>query len=162
MKKFLSVVFIAIFVLTLVSCGAAKPKDFSAEGITITLTSDFKKQNQEGYTLCYASPKVAVFMVKEAFSLQAGMEDWTLDYYADLVFDANASKNPDEISKEDGLTTMEYSFFNEEKNTTYKYFSAMYKAEDAFWIVQFACEADDYEASKASFVEWAKTVKFGA
>ena len=165
MKKRVSILLVFVMVLlTAVSCQKpdAEPKNkiFNSNGMTITLTDEFHESSYQGYTACYESSKVAVFVLKESFSLQEGFEDFTLDEYAELVLQSNSSKSPSAISKKDGLTSMEYKFFNENTNQTYKYFSVMYKGPDAFWLVQFACVENIYDAQKDSFVTWAKTVKF--
>ncbi len=161
MKKVLSLALVLILMLSLVSC-APKPKEFTKEGMTITLTNSFWEKAMDGFTACYDSRKDAVFVLKEAFSMLEGAEELTLDEYAELVRKNNASKSPSEIKKEDGLTIMEYTFLNESNNTTYGYFLTMFKTSDAFWLVQFTCDESDYDTHRASFIEWAKSIKFDA
>ena len=159
MKKILSAVLVLTMFITLCACTDPSPKDFSSNGMTITLTELFKENTQQGYTVCYDSPDVAVFVLKEEFSQAEGFGELTLDEYAELVYTANSSKSPSAVTKLDELTVMEYTFHNESENTTYKYFSTMFKGTDAFFLVQFACEEDKYEAKRDTFVSWAKTVK---
>ena len=158
MKKILSLVLTLVMLVTFASCGEANPKNFSAQGMTVTLTDAFKENTQAGYTVCYESSEVAVFILKESFSLQAGVENLTLDEYADLVRQSNASKSPTEIAKQDGFYTMEYNFLNESENQTYSYYCTMFKGTDAFWLVQFACKEGDYASYKETFLNWAKTI----
>lgn len=160
MKKLLSLVLVLVLLVALVSCGKAQPKTFTSSGISITLTSAFKENTQAGYTVCYESSKVAVFVLKESFSIQPGVENLTLDEYAALVRQSNASKSPTEITKQDGFCTMEYNFLNENENQTYSYYCTMFKGPDAFWLVQFACKEGDYASYKDIFADWAKTVTF--
>lgn len=160
MKKLLSLLLVLATLLALSSCGEAAPKDFSSNGMTITLTDDFKENTQQGYTVCYESSDVAVFVLKESFSLQQNLGELTLDEYAEVVRNVNSSKSPTEISKADGLTSMEYSFFNENMNQNHKYFCTMFKSSDAFWLVQFVCIEDVYDTHMDSFLNWAKSIKF--
>lgn len=163
MKKIVLIMLSAILLLSAVSCtDLFKPedKDFYSNGMNITLTTEFKEATVEGYTVCYESKDVAVFILKEAFTLQAGLENQTVDYYAELVRNANASKAPGEIKKQYGLIYFEYDHLNEEKGVTYRYFTTMFKGPDAFWLVQFACERDEYADKRQSFIDWAKTVAF--
>ena len=162
MKKFLSLLLFATLLLTFCACTSATPKQFSAQGMTITLTSAFTETTQEGYTACYDSKDVAVFALKESFSLMQGMDKWSLQDYAELVLEANKDRAPQAIKEVEGLTTFEYTFLNEQLNKTYTYFCVMYKTSDAFWLVQFACLEGKYETLRPSFVEWAKTVSFEA
>lgn len=161
MKKTISMILVlATLLLALVACGSAKPKEFTTGGMYFTLTDDFRQVSVPGYTACYESSKVAVFVLKESFSLQAGLGNKSLDEYAQMVRKNNSSKSPSDILKSDGLTYMEYKFYNAEYSTTYKYFCTMYKSSDAFWLIQFTCSDKLYADYKSSFVNWAKTVSF--
>ena len=160
MKKILSLALALVMLVTFASCGEANPKNFSAQGMTVTLTDAFKENTQAGYTVCYESSDVAVFILKESFSIQPGVENLTLDEYAELVRQSNASRSPSAITKQDGFHSMEYTFLNEQENQTYSYFCTMFKGTDAFWLVQFACKEGDYDSYKDTFLGWAKTVTF--
>ena len=161
MKRILLVLTALVLLVSLVACGEAQPKTFTAEGMSVTLTDGFTKRSVEGYTVCYDSKDVAVLAIKEAFSLFEGA-DITLEDYADLVRQSNASRNPSAVVEKDGILTMEYSFFNEEENETYKYLCAMYEGEDAFWLIQFACKAESYDSLSDTLMTYAKSVSFGA
>lgn len=158
MKKFVSLLLTALMLMSLASCMQAKPKDFSAQGMTITLTDAFKENTQPGYTVCYESSDVAVFVLKESFSLQPGADQLTLDEYAKLVRQSNASKSPSAVVEQDGFYSMEYTFLNEAENQKYAYFCTMFKGSDAFWLVQFACKEEAYDSQKDTFMTWAKTI----
>ena len=160
MKRIISALLVALLMFSLVSCVGESAKTFTSNGMSITLTNAFKENTYEGYTVCYESKDAAVFVLKEAFSLQEDMSEMSLDDYAKLVYSANASKSPSEISKEDGLTFIEYDFHSEEENQTYSYFTTMFKGTDAFWIVQFISKKEAYDAKRQNFVDWAKTVEF--
>ena len=162
MKRILSCLLVVLFLFSLTACSKASPEEFTSVGMTITLTSDFELTEVEGYTACYDSKDVAVFVLKESFLLQEGFGDLSLDDYADLVYTANASKNPTAVAKEGDLTVMEYEFLNEQENKTYSYYTVMYKSSDAFWTVQFACKKKLYKAKKDTFIEWANTVEFAS
>ena len=161
MKRILLVLTALVLLVSLVACGEAQPKTFTAEGMSVTLTDAFVKRSVDGYTVCYDSKDVAVFALKESFADFQGIE-LTLEEYADLVRQSNASRNPTAVIEKDGILTMEYSFLNEEENQTYKYLCAMYEGEDAFWVVQFACMADSYDSLSETLMTYAKSVSFGA
>ena len=162
MKKIVSLLLAALLVFSLASCMGESPKEFTKDGMKITLTNQFTEATAEGYTVCYASDDVAVFVLKEPFTLQEGLADFSIDDYAALVYAANASKSPSEITKDGDLTVMEYSFLNEAENQTYSYYAAMFKSADAFWLVQFSCKQENYTTQKPLFVDWAKTVSFAS
>lgn len=176
MKKIIALLVTLLTVLSLSACNMlpalgtylalsqpvykADEEVFKADGLEITLTEAFTETDMEGFTACYDSSEVAVFVLKEDYASIPQLSDLSLEEYADLVHEANADRSPDAITETDGLTSMEYEFYNEDDSTNYKYFSTMFKGEDAFWLVQFAVDADDYEEYKPYFIEWAKSVKF--
>lgn len=49
---------------------------------------------------------------------------------------------------------------NPDTKDTYKYFSFVYKSNDAFWLVQFATLAENADDYSSQIFEWAKTVTF--
>ncbi len=161
-KRFLTGILSVASLLLLVSCSATNVKEanekvFTSDGMHITLTEGFKEKEMEGYTACYDSPEIAVFTLKETGD---NITTMTVLDYAQLVLSANASKSPKNIETIDGIPSMEYTYTNETTNVEYQYLTFMYKAADAFWLVQFTCKTEDYEADKPYFINWAKTVTF--
>lgn len=148
-----------LFFTNLFSSITPEIKTFSYDGMTITLTDEFRETNIENYTVAYDSKNVAVFALKEAFILADGFENCTLEQYADLVLQANNFSSA-EIKTADGLTGFEYDFTNPETNDTYKYFSYVYKTNDAFWLVQFATLSKNVDAYASEITQWAQSIKF--
>ena len=136
-----------------------EPKTFSDNGMSITLTNEFKQVQMENYTNCYDSSNVAVFVLKEDFTLADGFDKYTREQYVDLVLQ-NASISSSELKSADGLVWFEYEFTNPDTNDTYKYFSYVYKSNDAFWLVQFATFTENIDEYNSKITEWAKTVSF--
>ena len=138
----------------------AEPKSFSAEGMSITLTDEFAENTVEGYTAFYEKQELAVLALKEDFSLIEGFEAYTLEDYGELVLEANQFGDDVKLATKDGVTYFTFDYENTAYNETYTYFSAIYKADDAFWMIQFMTFADDYEALLPEILEYAKSVKF--
>ncbi len=134
-------------------------KTFSSNGMTITLTDEFKETEFENYTVAYDSENVAVFALKEAFTLADGFEHYTLEQYTDLVIQANHLDSA-EIKTAGELTYFVYSFTNPETNHVYQYYSYTYKTNDAFWLVQFAIANETIDEYALQISEWAKSVVF--
>ncbi len=137
----------------------AKPKVFSSNGMSITLTDNFTEETIQGYTVCYGSSDAAVFALRESFDLAEGFEDYTLEEYGELVLKNNKLTNS-ELKKEQGLTYFEHKYTNSDNGITYSYFSALYKANDAFWMIQFAVPEKDADSFHQKIIEWAGSVKF--
>ena len=111
-------------------------------------------------TGCSQSKMVGIpdgYIDKEEYYDKDGFQDYTLEQYGNLVL-KNNNLSASELQNLDGLTEFEYEFTNPNTKDTYTYFSFVYKADDAFWLVQFACDVKDYNEYKPYFIEWAKTV----
>jgi hypothetical protein len=163
MKKVLAFTLVIVMLFSLTSCMKSglegDEKIYTYDNMSITLTNGFREMAYAGFTVCYDSADVAVFCIKEPFTMAEGIEDLTLEEYADLTLKANATQNPT-LHEFDGIPMMKYTYHNEETDVTYAYISAMYKSGDAFWAIQFACAADVYDENEATFIKWAKSVVF--
>lgn len=165
MKKLLLIILALSTLLSCVACGgeeSSEPKETAfthSSGISITLDESFKETQYESYTVCFESENILILVLKEPFTLTDGFEDYTLIKYAGLLREANTKHSPTAISTDDGLISFEYGYFNKEENITYKYYTTAFKGGDAFWTVQFACKAEEYDALKSTFIEYAKSVQ---
>ena len=146
---------LAVLLLSLCFVGCStSPKTFTAEGMSITLTNRFSKLSYAGFTAVYGASDVAVFALKEEFTL---VGDYTLDEYAALVIDVNGLEGVTASTK-DGLTSFLYERENDGVN--YTYFATVHKTQDAFWLIQFAVESKDYAKKEADILEYAKSISF--
>lgn len=168
-RAFTAIVCTLLLVAMLAACGSSDPfaaadKTFSSEGMQITLTSDFSKQSVEGYTVCYAAKTAVVLALHETNDqfAAAGMEDVTLEQYAELVMQNNSSRDPVAGDDINGCPTMLYDFYNEDQDVEYRYLAVMYQTDDGFWLVQFASAKDDFDTYEPSFVTAAESVSFDA
>ncbi|MBE6554587.1 MAG: hypothetical protein E7666_09635 [Ruminococcaceae bacterium] len=125
-------------------------KTFEKDGITLTLTDKFKEQPSElGFYAYYVADFCGVVVSKEAFSLEAGLAEMSLEQYIKNVIQNNGHKN---ISpqKKDGLW-----FYEKTSNGNFVR-SYSYKGSDAFYIVQFICRISDSESLGDMFHLWAQ------
>ncbi len=134
-------------------------KTFTKGGMTVTLTEAFTETSMAGYTAAYDSAKIAILAIKEAFTLMEGFEDYTLDEYGELVISANQLSNVS-LQKKNGLTWFEYDYENTDMGKTYHYYSYVFKTQDAFWTVQFACLVSDVDTCAPLIADYAKSVSF--
>lgn len=126
--------------------------------MTITLTDAFRETEVPNYTVAYDSKKVAVFALKEAFTLADGFENYTAEEYAALVIQSN--KVASEVKTIEGLVRFTYDYTNPETNDTYQYYSFAYKTKDAFWLVQFVVLKENAAEYDQQILQWAKSVSF--
>ena len=136
----------------------AEPKIFNEKGMSITLTDEFKSVEIGNFTNCYDSSKVAVFALKEDFSLLEGLEDYSLTQYGDLVIQNNGYTSS--LKSLDGLTYFVYQATPSQADGSFTYYSFVFKSYDAFWLIQFATKTADADEYGTKIIEWAKSVSF--
>ena len=159
MKKIVALCLVLGLLFSFSACGSkhileADHDVYTVSGMSITLPEVFEEIPALGVTTTYHSPEVTIFVLREVAA------DMTLEEYAQAVYEVNASCNPTAIAQVEGLTTMEYYFYGPTEATTVRYFATMFKGPDAFWLIQFSCEAGNYETYRPYFIQWAKTVTF--
>ncbi len=135
--------------------------EFSTDEFSFTATKAFcevDQGNEKEYEGVYYAKDTSIFVLNESFSLFD--KETTLMEYASLVRDANKSNSPSAIKTEDGITYIELKLTYSQSVgvKTDKCMVAMFKGTEAFWMVQFSCEAYIYDEYKPYFVEWAKSI----
>lgn len=143
---------------SLVSTKIVHPKDFSAEGMNITLTDAFDEENYQGFTQCYESRSVLVSTLKEEFTLMPGLEDYTINDYAELVCQSNRVDSS-ELENEQGIVFFDYVTRGDD-GKDYYYMVTMHKGNDAFWLIQFATPESNQDKMYDQFLSWAASVTF--
>lgn len=138
---------------------AAKEKTFSYDTVRITLTDEFREASADGYTVAFDSAKVAVLMLKEPFTLASGFGDQTLEEYGTLVLKNNGLEG-NELKAGEGFVSFRYDFTNPNNQTAFRYYTYLYKAGDAFWLVQFATAVENVREYEQQIAQWAESVTF--
>lgn len=160
MKKVLALILTAVFSLTLLcACSAPVEQTFTVDDkFRITLDSSFSEQEVEGLSAAFVSNKYGVTVLRETFETldELGYEGSELSEndYLKLVMAANDLEN--EITEDSGFQT--FTVDNTVENATFTYFGLALKGDDSFWLVQLYCEKDNFEESKPTLIEWAKTI----
>ncbi len=135
-------------------------KEFTSAGMTITLTEDFDQEFMDGFTAAYKSPEAAMFAIKEEFSLMEGAENLSIEEYVDILFQNNPLTAESVLNTEGEIPWFEYTYMDPMEGQTYRYYVAVYKTEDAFWLVQFATPEAMAEEMTPQFHAWAESVSF--
>ena len=151
-RNLIALLLCAVMLLT---CGcSAKAKTFTASGMTIELTEDFTEKDMLGFTAVYQSEDVFVFALKEEFDILG--DEMNVDEYAELVLEANQM---DADVEHEG----EHTYFTFDKTVSGKdmtYTAVLYKGEDAYWMIQFACLSKDYDKLEDTIFGYANSVEF--
>lgn len=138
-----------------------RAKEFSAEGMTITLTEAFYETENSGFALSCESDKALMMVVKEEFTLMEGMEELSVEEYAELVFQNNPAATDAQLHTNDGdMNWFDYYYTNTEKQIEFHFMTYIYKTHDAFWLVQFATPREISEEMAPQIRAWAESVSF--
>lgn len=164
--KLFPILLALVLLLTGCAAGEAEPaapaaQNFSKAGITLTLTEHFYEKTHVGYTTCYLSDDIAVFLLKEEYTLFENTDfssASTLEEYAGLVWNANQFTGNVPLVTEDGLKYFEYDY--SANGNSYTYRTYVFKAADAFWLVQFAALSEYYDTLTDTMHGYAATVRF--
>ena len=132
-------------------------EEYEIEEMSIYLVPGLVEVEAEGYTKALAGEEDVVLILKEEKSLFGNYAS-NMEEYIQLVVKANESRGITEAVYENGHPTFEYEFTGD--GVTYKYYTVLLESDDAYWIVQFACDKDQYDAKKPDYVDWADTVAF--
>lgn len=134
-------------------------KTFAAAGMEITLTDAFSEGTVPGYTACYASGEVSVYVLREGFDAFEGFADLSLAGYATMVLGNNGLTDTVALKEEESRVTFDHRYTAAD-GREYAYHCVVMRDSDAFWLVQFAVHGEA-EAEYASDIgRWAQSITF--
>ncbi len=148
-----------LMVCMLSGCGEATKK-VKSEGMTITLSKEYKKSTLANATWYYTSPDglaMGIRSLKDDVE-KSGLEVDSVHDYAEAYIKANGLPSSTMLNSGDGYVYFEYS--REVSGTMYSYISFVYDNEDEYWIVNFACYKELYKSYRSDFFDSADSVTF--
>ena len=140
---------------------AAKPKTFTQNGFSITLTEDFTLGGYSSYETAFSSEDIFIVTLKESFKDFNGKFGGasTLEEYAQLLIDSNEITAT--VESKDGLVYYTYEIYDiNTQELSHQFFAFVYKMEDAFFLVQFAVKADALKKQTENVFAYAKSISF--
>jgi hypothetical protein len=156
--KIIVSVALAVLMLAFTGCFAPQAKTFKKAGMSIVLTEEFYEKDHIAMTAYYESSTVLVVATKEEFSLLPGLGDYSLTDYANVIIVGNQMGSNTVITEKDNYVAFQYSETVGGKN--YSYWATCFKTDDAFWLIQFACETKNFESKMSTFEKYANSVTF--
>ena len=181
MKKFFVALLVFTLAISMSACSLfAKPYEKPAKEFTytvgedtfvVTLTEAFSELQQQGFAVVYRSSPadVSVACYTDAFSAQPTIQQQNMlrgftiaDYANSLISNGNGSfENATYVPATDtSVAHLSHTMYNSQYDTTFAYYSALYKSEYGFWIMQFATSEELYDTYAPYFETWAKSVSF--
>ncbi len=138
----------------------SKTTTFTVEEMNITLPKEFNPSNSlSGFTACYVSEEVSVFVTKEAFAENSNLSLYSLENYRLNLLHQNGLMYNDLRNPENNPYFV-YDYVNPNTTITYSYFTFTFETAEGFWIVQFATEKGNAAKYENQIIEWANTITF--
>ena len=138
-----------------------QPVTFTKDELSVTLTDAFTEKSYVTYTAVYDSADIALFALKEEFRLfdssVLSAESSPADYAA-LLWKSNGFTDELPLAEGDELTWFDYSRTVNGNDYTYRVY--VYRSDEAFWMVQFAAFADQFDTLSPTIHGYAATVSF--
>lgn len=160
-KKRMGAILLVMCCILLGGCfsKAVKQKDYTSHGFNIKMDEGMTEKDVMSTTATFMNNEAVVTALKEEFTLLETIglsKDSKIEDYMEVIIENN--KVDSEPKEKDGIHYIEYEKAVSGKN--YYYVSAFYKSDDAFWLVNFACEKTNKKEYQETFLKWAKTVTF--
>lgn len=147
---------IVLMIVTLSGC-SAKPKNFTVNGLTITLTEEFSVGSAANYDVYISNDDVSFSAVEEdADTLEyAGYEIASLNDYSLEILELNKASK-DSLIKRDNY----YYFTNTstKSGASFTYVHCMFKGNSSYWVCEFVCKTKDYKRLENKILGWADTI----
>ena len=164
MKRFSSaLILVLVTAMLLSSCHFfEQEKTFTVEDMSITLTDYFYTYYPQGYTVLLQSNEISIFGVMYPFDMMGESEltpESSIEEFGEELLKSNEREGL-ELVKKDGLSYYFYEDTSEETQETYSYLTMLYKSEEAFWLLQFVCKAEQYEKLESELFQYAASVTF--
>ena len=137
-----------------------RPRDYFADGMTITMNRRFQEKPDYGFEGIFVTDTIVVVAQKDEFSQLEDFGDLSVQEYGELAIQVTPQASDAQLQESDGQYWFDYSNVSPEDDTEYNYLTCLYKADDAFWTVQFIAESERAERFREEFLEWAATVRF--
>ena len=159
MKKAISIALCLALVAVLFTGCIPDSREFTCQELTMDvplLMQDVSSDSAySSFAFALDSSKVAIFGIKEDFSIISGGEELSTMDYAKTVIEVNGHDSL-AISR----SNEDYVYFTFEANLEaglFKYVAGCYKGSEAFWLVQFGGPAVNFELE--TYLGYLDTVK---
>lgn len=164
-KKIIAMLVISILVCFLTSCGVTEEESatttYSKNGMSITMDNGFIENEVVSLTYYLQNQNNILTALKESFTDLHAINitaDSTLENYAQAILDTNYIDAIITLSESNKYTWFSYNKSLSGKD--YYYLATCHKANDSFWLIQFACETKNTEIYNEKFHTWADSVVF--
>lgn len=154
----LAVVFVLIVsaVMTM-DTWSQKPKTFICDSFEIVLTTAFS-DSYEDETYYFSSKDCLVAVYEFDYLRHADITEMDEQAFLEMLQSSGHFLPESKIVSESGLKFIEENAESVSGNIM-RYFTVFVKGDEAFYLFEFGCSTKDYDEYRASFFEWASSVK---
>lgn len=129
------------------------------EGIHLMMEKGMEESQADGFT-AYALSDTAMFAaIKEdaAVFSDAGLDinDYDLEDYAAIVQQGNGVEEP---FTEDIVGNLSVTYTSNQNGTDFFYYATVKEGTDCFWVITFACYAEDQDLYLPQFQVWGASI----
>ena len=160
MRKVASVVLVLVLLIPLVGCGSNPDMiTYTVKEMKLTLPSEsVKTENHSASGVGgFFTENTTIMVDRTDKSLYE--DDVPLFNYAKAVQLANISFIPSSVQEEDGVVFFEYNY-QDNRRYTICVFVSFLESEEAFWMLQFLAQEDEYADMLETYKEWTRNVTF--
>ena len=135
------------------------PKTFTKDGMSITLTNEFKEETQEPFTAVYVANRRGAVVFTSNVKVK-GKVEVTLRQVCEYIMVDNGVPS-DYIRKDGDRYYFEYDYKNPDDGIEYHYKSyVLQENEKSFWLVTFCTTKGAEAMNSKDFDKWVDTIKF--
>lgn len=175
MKRFTALLLAALMLIALAACGSdnktEEDKKIGASGISMVLPADFKVYDEidkdllPDLAVAFSNKNgdIAIYVIREDLSGIKDSDNYTADDYLQAQHEVSTGTDTSDILESDGVKYYTYSYVNDEDAddiVSLKYLNIACRSDDSCWLLQFCCRSESFDANKANFIKWSKTVTF--
>ena len=103
---------------------------------------------------------IGLLFVEESISSFEGSAVESLDDYLEAQLSFSTGEDISSIQEKNGIKYFTYTFYNEELDYTYKYYTTAIETETSYWSLQGFCMVNQYDNYEPKFESWFKSIQF--
>lgn len=162
-SAFMLALVLAVFAFTGCETKYNTPKEFSREGMTITLNEEFNEGHLDEATAYYQGMTSILIVEKfkfEDLKSENLSSDSTIEDFAGYITDYYSLGEESEFILGDNGEYLYTDYVRTIRNETYTFVPCLFKSGDAFWVFDFCCSEIHALSITPDFHKWASTIKF--
>ncbi len=134
-----------------------RDKSFISDGFEIVLTTNFSDKYEDG-VYYFGSKDCSVAVYEYGYADHVTIEAMNVDEFLEVLKSSGHFASDARIVSESGMSFVE-DRAESNSGEIRSYMTVFAKGEESFFLFEFGCEVEDYPSLRASFIEWASTIK---